>query len=100
MDYDLEEYALDVISNFEYAMEHGDSAVMPDLDELRFALERLMFHHGMNGLEASVAPLRRAVRGPDVKSYREVARLIQGLMLRLYPVHQEPAPGSLDDVPF
>lgn len=100
MDHDLEDYALDIIFDFEYAMEHGDSAVMPDLDELRFALERLMFHHGMNGLEASVAPLRRAVRGPDVKSYREVARLIQELMLRLYPAEQNSPPESFDDVPF
>lgn len=76
----LWDWGTEVLGTLYYALEEGDTAAVPPLEDIRDAVECLVLATGWNGLEPHVAPVRRALRGPDVESYAEIARLTERLL--------------------
>lgn len=74
---DVWQGAAEVIGTLFYAFRDGRPEHLPPLDEIRSAVEELIFLAGWNGLEPEVRPVRLALRGPDVQSYAELVRLIE-----------------------
>jgi hypothetical protein len=95
----FEQFALEVIEVFEYAMD-GNFSAMPDLEDLNWSVDYLTRCHGFNGTEPWILPLRRLISGPDVKSYIAAAQLLELFVARLYPPEGEENQVVNHDIPF
>lgn len=95
----FKQFALEVIEIFEYAMD-GNFSAMPALEDLSWAVDFLTRFHGYEGTEPWILPLRRSISGPDVKSYKAVAELLEQFIVRLYPPDANENQAINPDVPF
>lgn len=91
----FQQFALQIIEVFEYAMS-GNFSAMPDLEDLSWSVDYLTRRHGFDGTEPWILPLRRLISGPDVKSYKAVEELLDQFIAKLYPPKKE----DDHDVPF
>ncbi|WP_090311309.1 hypothetical protein [Pseudomonas linyingensis] len=73
-------WATEIIGTLFYAFRDGHPEHLPPLEEIRSAVEGLILLAGWKGLEPEVRPVRLALRGPDVRSYAELVRLVEGFL--------------------
>lgn len=95
----FQQFALEVIEVFEYAMD-GNFSAMPALEDLNWSVDYLTRYHGYDGTEPWILPLRRLISGPEVKSYKAVAELLEQFIVRLYPPAADENQATNHDVPF